>query len=285
MSSERTQRIGNRQRADRVRRQWTSVALEWSRRVEEIERQSEPMTDALLSHAAIAAGDRVLELAAGPGALGPTLSALTGPRGEVVVSDLSPEMVAAAAVRNRHLANVRAEVRDLCAIDEPDGSFDVALCRMGLPFASAARRAVEEIRRILRPGGRFAALTWGRAEDNPWLTCVTEALARVGLLDSSLERHAAFSLSDVDRLRMLVEASGFGDVRIDEITLSFRAVSIDEHFERVTALAASLAEALKGAPGAAKVAARAVTAELVIPHGSATGVVLPASALVISGHR
>ena len=48
-------------------------------------------------------------------------------------------------------------------IDEPDGAFDVVLCREGLMFAIDPARACAEAARVLRPGGRIAAAAWGGA--------------------------------------------------------------------------------------------------------------------------
>jgi len=284
-SSHRDGRVGNRQRAERARREWRLVAPEWTRRAPEIERQSQPMTDALLAHADIRPGDRVLELAAGPGGLGEILCALVGPRGAVVVTDVSPEMVSAASERMPRLPNLRIEVRDMCAIDEPDASFDVVVCRMGLPFAGDTASALREIRRVLRPGGRFAAVTCGPAEDNPWLTCVIDALATAGVLPPVRDEQPAISRSSVDGLTTLAAACGFVGVCVEAVPLELTASSIDEHFDRITALAAGLQEAIRRAAPAAIESARAVAGTLAAPHAASGGVALPGLALVVAARR
>jgi ubiquinone/menaquinone biosynthesis C-methylase UbiE len=281
----RTHRVGVRRHAADSTRAWTAVAPAWEARVEEIERQSAAMTDAVLSHVPVAPGDRLLELAAGPGALGPLWSALVGAHGAVVVSDLSPAMVEAAAVRTSGLANVRTAVRDLCAIDEPDGSFDVVVCRMGLPFAGDPQLALGEVKRVLRPGGWFVVLTWGAPEANPWLTCVADAVASAGLLDDVARSQSAFSLSDGERLRSLVVAAGFDDVRTGEVPLRFRAANADEHFDRVASLAAPLVDALAGAPEDLLDRARRAAAACAAPYTTDVGVELPGLALIVSGRR
>jgi ubiquinone/menaquinone biosynthesis C-methylase UbiE len=93
------------------------------------------------------------------------------PGGEVVLSDVAAEMTAIAAARAeaRGLGNVRTRQLDLERIDEPDGSYDVVLCREGLMLVPDPARAAGEIRRVLRPGGRAALAVWGPRERNPWL--------------------------------------------------------------------------------------------------------------------
>ena len=78
------------------------------------------------------------------------------PGGEVVLSDVVPDMTAIASARARALGltNVSTRVLDLEAIEQPDDSYDIVLCREGLRFVTHPDRALSEIRRVLRPGGR-----------------------------------------------------------------------------------------------------------------------------------
>ena len=102
------------------------------------------------------AGDRVLELAAGPGTLGATWSELAGPTGTVVLSDIAPGMVEVARRRNAHLSNVEVAVLDASAIGRPDGSFDVVVSRMGLMFTPDPAVAFGEIERCSPPAAASA---------------------------------------------------------------------------------------------------------------------------------
>ena len=77
---------------------WSAVASAWDRNVDDVERHTAAATEALIDRVAVQAGDRVLELAAGPGSLGATWSQLAGPTGTVVLSDIAPGMVEVAAV-------------------------------------------------------------------------------------------------------------------------------------------------------------------------------------------
>ena len=161
---------------------WSAVADAWDANVDEIDGHSAAATTTLLARLAVQPGDRVLELAAGPGSLGAIWSQLVGLTGTVVVSDIAPGMVEVARRRNAGRPNVEAEVIDATAIDRPDGSFDVVACRMGLMFAPDPAVAFTEIRRVLRPGGRLGALTWSGMEHNPWMTCVGMAAMANGLV-------------------------------------------------------------------------------------------------------
>ena len=150
---------------------WASVAGGWgaARRLRRRARGASAAADARAG-AAPGAGDRVLELACGPGGLGLAAAERVGAerRGR-------PDRRRRGDDRDRRRAGQRAGRRatspsarlDLERIDEPDAAYDVVLCREGLMFAlePAARRG--EIRRVLRPGGRVALAVWGPARAQP----------------------------------------------------------------------------------------------------------------------
>src|SRR3954453_19212994 len=142
----------------RLRALWASVAPGWAQHAAYADARGARVTTRLLELAAPRPGERVLELACGAGGLGLAAAPLVEPDGEVVLSDVVPEMTAIAAARAREagLRNVTTRVLDLEQIAAPDASYDVVLCREGLMFAPDPARAARELRRVLRPGGRVA---------------------------------------------------------------------------------------------------------------------------------
>lgn len=117
---------------------------------------------------------RVLELAAGTGALTRLLAPLVAERGSYAALDVSPAMLAAAHLDGR----VRQVVADLHEVPLPDSWADLVVCSLGPPLS---HEAVAEAARLLRPGGRFAATTWG--DDYAELVLLNAARRRVGLDD------------------------------------------------------------------------------------------------------
>ncbi len=114
--------------------------------------------DAILARAGVGPGDRVLDVGTGPGYLALAASRLVDPEGAAVGIDASPEMID----RARMLAareGARAEYRLASAESLPfeDGSFDVAVSRLVLHHlpGDLKLRAMVEVRRVLRPGGRL----------------------------------------------------------------------------------------------------------------------------------
>ncbi|MGD9996812.1 MAG: class I SAM-dependent methyltransferase [Ilumatobacteraceae bacterium] len=264
---------------------WGAVAPAWDSNADYVERHSVAGTDALVGAAGVRPGDRVLELAAGPGTLGGRWSQLVGPSGRVVLSDIAPEMVDVARRRNAHHPNVDVAVLDASSIDEADGSFDVVVCRMGLMFAPDPAVALAEIRRVLRDGGRLAAMTWAGIEHNPWMTCVGMAAMMNGLVAGGppVGPGGIFSLGDPARLATLARDAAFVDVIVEEVPTVFESDSIDTHVERVSALAGPLAAAFLAATPEQLDAVRRTAAQLAAEHVGEHGVSLPGRALVVAG--
>jgi ubiquinone/menaquinone biosynthesis C-methylase UbiE len=125
---------------------------------------------ALLAAARPAAGEIVLDAACGVGSVAVEVAHAVGPDGRVLGVDLSGKMVDAARRRaeERGLSNVEFMRMDAEELALPSASFDLALCALGLPYMPDPERAVSELRRILRPGGRIALSVWGERARCGW---------------------------------------------------------------------------------------------------------------------
>ena len=125
---------------------------------------------ALLEGLRPVAGEHVLDVACGTGVLVAELARVVGPGGEVVGVDLSQAMVDVANLREREptSAPTRHERMDAQSLAFPDASFDVVLCAFGLMYVPDPERALAEMRRVLRPGGRVGLAAWGERARCAW---------------------------------------------------------------------------------------------------------------------
>ena len=267
----------------RLRNMWAGTARAWGDHAEYVDTRGAPVTDSMLALTRPATGERVLELACGTGSVGLAAAPLVAPGGEVVLSDVVPEMTSIAAARAAaiELANVRTRVLDLEQIDEPDGSFDVVLCREGLMLVPDPARAGREIERVLRPGGRAAVAVWGPRAENPWLGIVFETVA--AQLEAPVPPPGIpgpFSLDDPDQLAGLLSTAGLTDVVIHEVEVPYRAASFTEWWERSCALAGPLAQRLACLPPSAREALRERAGEAARPYETADGLEFPGVSLV-----
>ena len=267
---------------------WASVASGWGEHADYTDERGASITEKLLQLSDPRPGDRVLELACGPGGLGLAAAERVLPGGEVVLSDVVAEMTSIAAQRAeaRGLTNVTTAVLDLEQIDQPDESYDIVLCREGLMFAVDPGGAAQEIRRVLRPAGRVALAVWGPRDRNPWLGAVLDSVsAQLGAPIPPPGIPGPFALEDASRLTSVLEGADLSAVTVSEVDVPLRIGSFEEWWERTTALAGPLAKVLESLHPDAAQELRARAQEAAKPYQTAAGLEFPGVTLVGSGRR
>ena len=146
-------------------------------------RWSRRLAPLLIRFGGLADGDRVLDMGCGTGSL---IFALPG-FAEIASAagiDLTESYIAAARARNTD-ARFTFDVGDACALPYPDSSFDRAFSLLVLHFIPEARKAVEEMRRVVRPGGTVTAAVWDNYGGQPFARILWDI---AGVLDPTLER-------------------------------------------------------------------------------------------------
>jgi SAM-dependent methyltransferase len=267
---------------------WDSVAPGWEANAQFVDEHLTLATEALLDASGIGAGDAVLDLAAGPGGAGLLAATRVGPSGTVVLSDAAAEMVAVAARRANANPQVSTAVFDQSEIAAEDGQFDAVISRHGLMFAEDAVGAVQEAARVLRGGGRYAAMTWGPRDLNPWLGLVLDAVGeQFGVPFPPPNVRGPFELCDVDLLSSVLQDGGLTDVRVATIETPMRAASLEAWWARVPQLAGPLAIALAGMQPAVReeIAQRALSAGANASQRDGDEIVFAGSVLIGSGRK
>jgi ubiquinone/menaquinone biosynthesis C-methylase UbiE len=170
----------------------------------------------LVDLVAPAAGERVLDVACGTGAVTRLVAERVGAQGSVLGLDIDAAMLAVARSVVTH-PNVAWREASVMALPFDTGRFDLVLCQQGLQFFSDRLQALGEMRRVLRPDGRIGVSCWRSAEESPAYAAIEQALGRrFGRERSALPR---FALSDEAQMRVLIEDAGFRAVRIHNRTM------------------------------------------------------------------
>ena len=140
------------------------------------------VTEALVEYARPAPGMRVIDLASGTGEPGVSLAKCVGPEGSVVAVDLSAELLEIAKQRaeQRGLKNVTTQVADAHELPFAANSFDLATCRFGVMFFSQPHKALSELLRVLKPGGRACFIAWGPFDQPYWSSTMAIVHKQVG---------------------------------------------------------------------------------------------------------
>jgi SAM-dependent methyltransferase len=169
------------------------------------------VTEALLEAAAARSGMEVLDVASGTGAPALHLARQVGPKGRVTATDIAREPLAIAAQRaeERGLVNIVFERTDVQELAFPEQSFDLVTCRFGVMFFPDLARALREMRRVLRPGGRVALLAWGPMEQPYFTSTIGVALKHLPGVEVPAPARAMFKFGDGRTLSAALAAAGF----------------------------------------------------------------------------
>ncbi|MBV8430714.1 MAG: methyltransferase domain-containing protein [Solirubrobacterales bacterium] len=225
---------------------WDRGAAGWSRRADAVQEFGMRVSVWMVEHLDLQPGQRVLDLAAGPGDTGFLAAELVKPGGSLISSDASRAMLGVATGRARDLGvtNVEFKQLELEWIDLPTASVDAALCRWGLMLTVDPAAALQESRRVIKPGGAIALAVWDVPERNPWATVPGRALVELGHAEPpDPDAPGMFALADPDRLRELLEEAGFVEALVEAVDLTRAASNLDEFIQETLDLSSPFAEA------------------------------------------
>jgi demethylmenaquinone methyltransferase/2-methoxy-6-polyprenyl-1,4-benzoquinol methylase len=182
-------------------------------------------------------GDRVLDLAGGTGDIAALLLPLVGEQGEVVLGDINSAMLRVGRdrltdrglVQGLRYAQMNAE-----ALPFPDRSFDAVTIAFGLRNVTDKQRALDEMHRVLRIGGRALILEFSTVRQD-WLKPLYEfhsfqVLPRLGRLfaqDADSYRYLAESIRkhpDQETLSGMLEQAGFAKVEVRNLSAGIVAI-------------------------------------------------------------
>jgi len=179
-------------------------------------RFAERALDALV----VVRGARVLDVACGTGVFGRLCAHVVGPSGRVVGID--PSAIAVAAARRIDpTSTVDWRHWDEGGLPFDDGTFDVVACQHALHRFPDPVLILEEMRRVLAPGGRLGITLWGPIEENPAFAAQLDATVKAGLdesgvVDALLE---AFTWHGTEDLEELAQRAGLVDVSCQTIRM------------------------------------------------------------------
>jgi ubiquinone/menaquinone biosynthesis C-methylase UbiE len=225
--------------------QWERSAEGWQRRREELQRSTAVVSHWMVEAIAPQPGQVVLELAAGPGDTGLLAAELVAPGGRLICSDFAEPMLEAARERAAELGADNVELRVLNAesLKLDAASVDAVLCRWGYMLMADPMAALQETRRVLRPGGRLALAAWDDPQANPWVSLIA-GRAR-GLLDApppDPESPHMFAFAPPGRLQRLLEEAGFGEIEVVPLAFEVNYDSPEHWWEMQLDLGRPLAD-------------------------------------------
>ncbi len=261
---------------------WGAVAPGWHAQREVLWKASRPVSEWMVRRLDPQPGDTVLELAAGLADTGLMAARLVGEAGRVIVTDFTPEMVAAARRRAEELGVQNTEFRVLDAerMDLETDSVDGVLCRWGYMLMIDPAAAFAETRRVLRTGGRLAFSVWAERERNPALSLAGNVLVELEHIPPpDPEAPSAFFLANPGRIRELVVGAGFAEPEIEEVSFRLPFADRDAYWRYLTETSASSSPVLRFLPPEEQAKVREQVHEVARPFHSGEGYDFPATCL------
>jgi SAM-dependent methyltransferase len=254
----------------------------WVEFQDQLDRQLDPLGQKAMEALAPQAGEQIADIGCGCGHSSLQLAQRIGGSGAVTGLDISATMLAVARRRaeaagaNAHFIEADVQTADIGA-----GAFDAVFSRFGVMFFIDPAAAFANIRRALKPGGRLAFVCWRPFAQNTWMLAPFEA-AQSFLKPSPPADPLApgpYAFADPQRVRGILETTGFSQIAIDPFDVSIGGGSVDETVG-LNMRVGPLGSALKENPGVAEDVAEAVRAA-VTPYLTPQGVLMPAAVWIV----
>jgi SAM-dependent methyltransferase len=240
----------------------------------------EPWAHVLLDLVPVQHGERVLDVATGPGTVARIAAARAGASGRVVGVDVSPAMLAIARAwpPEPEAALIEYVESSATTMPIPDAAFDVAYCQQGLQHMSDPMRALFEMHRAVRSNGRIGLALWVKSP----FGLFRDVVASLGITSDG-PQPSEFG-RDPQMLVSALRDTGFDDVQVHQRELvSVLEGGIPQALEVASATSASVAMIAASAEQAAQV--RDTIAAALEPFVRADGVHLTSITNIASARR
>jgi SAM-dependent methyltransferase len=269
-----------------TRQQWEDAAEAWHRWGPTIEEWTGAATEAMLDGAAVTTGSSVLDVAAGSGGQSLAAARRVGTRGRVVATDISPNILTFAAKQAAEagitcIETLEADGEQLAVTGLRD--LDAAISRLGLIYFPDQVGALEQIRSVLRPGGRVSAIVYSTPDRNGFFS-VPVAIIRnaAGLPAPGPGLPGPFSMGSPGVAEQKLTEAGFRDVSATAVDSPVRLSSAAECLRFEKESFGALHQMLSGLGPTAREDAWAEVERGLEQFETADGFVGPCELLVVS---
>jgi SAM-dependent methyltransferase len=206
-------------------------ADQWDRGKKRRDAAFGPATEMMLELVGLRTGDRVLDVAAGTGDSSLMAARRVGPGGHVLAVDISANMLKGAdeSAWEAGLTNFDTRVLNAENLEIESDSFDVVICRIALMLFPDPLKALAEMHRVVKPGGKVAVMVFSTAEKNPYHGIPLAIVRRLGQIPSPTPgKPGMFALGGPGVLEDTCKQAGFRDVTAQAISILWTRSSTSE---------------------------------------------------------
>jgi ubiquinone/menaquinone biosynthesis C-methylase UbiE len=181
-----------------------------------------PLAEQVLGRVDVHQGTRLLDVAAGTGALSLAAARLGA---QVVATDIAPAMIERLQARAQQegLKHLQGRVMDALELQLPDGSFDVSASQLGVTVVPDLKRGLGEMVRVTKPGGKVLIAALGPPQKAEFLGFFLAALTATlpGFTGPPTDPPAPqFQVADPARFRERLAEAGLRDITVEPVSYS-----------------------------------------------------------------
>lgn len=268
---------------------WNGEGSEmWVTRQKQMDASLAPVSQALLAHAAVQPGERVLDIGCGTGDTVLALAAAAGTAGHVTGLDVSAPMLGLARKRTEAQPNVTLVLGDAAAHDFAEAAADLLFSRFGVMFFGDPVAAFANLGSGLRPGGRVAFACWQPPAANPWVQVPLSAISSLVPPQPSPMPGlpGQFAFGDANHVASILTQAGFAAPAFTPVTFDMPLGRTVEDAVKRTSEFGATGRLLTEQPDHVRQAAREALHAALAPHAAADGpVALPGRIWLVSTHR
>jgi SAM-dependent methyltransferase len=263
----------------------------WVALADDLDRMIAPLGLRAMDAAAIAAGERVLDVGCGCGQTSLELVRRVGANGRVLGVDVSAPMLESARQRASQRKGGRLEfmLADAQTAALERAAFDLLFSRFGVMFFADPVAAFSNLRRALVSGGRLAFVCWQPLQANPWMLVPLGAAAKHIPLPPPPPPGAPgpFAFGDAERVARILAQAGFAQVELEACEMPIRVGSgdLDSAVRFLLEGAGPMSAALKDATGEVREKVAASVRAALEPFQRPGGVELPSATWIATARN
>ncbi len=197
----------------------TEAGRAWAARQHSWDTAMKPFSDAALIRAAVAPGERVIDIGCGCGATSLQLAELVGPKGRVLGVDVSKPMLDRAKQRGAGNPVLTFAEADATTYAFERGAADLLFSRHGVMFFIEPERAFANLRSALKPTGRLAFSCFRSPKENGLITTILNSVTPFvpPLPKTEPDDPGPFAFQDPERVKRILGAAGFQSITLEPV--------------------------------------------------------------------